>query len=165
MRVGIGQDSHRLKLKIKNDKTRKNLILGGVEISREYYLEANSDGDVVLHALCNALSSAVGGNSLGTWADRMCLKEGITDSKEFVRVIHEKVRKNGFRVHNASFSVETEQPKISLKTIHKMKKRIAGLLKIPLSCVGITFTSGEEFTAFGKGKGIQVFCIVSLENK
>ncbi|MBU1323204.1 2-C-methyl-D-erythritol 2,4-cyclodiphosphate synthase, partial [Patescibacteria group bacterium] len=56
-RVGLGQDSHRLKTKNEKRKT-KNLILGGVEISEKYCLEADSDGDVIIHSLCNALSTA-----------------------------------------------------------------------------------------------------------
>ena len=68
------------KSEIPNSKFNKNLILGGIKIKNFPALEANSDGDVILHALCNAISSAIGGGSLGTYATKMCAR-GIKDSK------------------------------------------------------------------------------------
>ena len=65
-RVGIGQDSHKL-------KAGGGLILGGVEVSQEFHLEADSEGDVIIHSLCNALSTAIG---MGHWipGQERCLK-------------------------------------------------------------------------------------------
>ncbi len=76
-RIGLGQDSHKIKPKAKSQKLKikRNLILSGLEVNKDYYFVANSDGDVILHSLCNALSSAIGGHSIGTWADKMCLKK------------------------------------------------------------------------------------------
>ena len=82
IRIGIGQDSHRF-----DENSSKPLILGGIKISSKGGLRANSDGDVILHSLCNALSSAMGGDSLGTWADGMCLQQGIKDSKKYLEYI------------------------------------------------------------------------------
>ena len=90
IRVGLGQDSHRIKLKAQSLKLKASR-LGGIEI-KNLEIIANSDGDVILHALGNALSSAIGGDSLGTWADEMCLQQGITDSQEFVKAIMKKVK-------------------------------------------------------------------------
>jgi len=156
-RVGIGQDSHKIRFQVK-----KPLFLGGVVVDRNIEVEANSDGDVILHALFNALSSAIGGDSLGVYADELCLKKGIKDSKEYIKVIMEKVLRTGFKVNNISISVEAKKPKVNLKKIDQMKKTIGKLLSIPQNCVGITFTSGEELTSFGKGEGIQVLAMVSL---
>src|SRR3989344_3750339 len=72
-RIGIGQDSHKF-----SDNKNKKLVLGGIKIEKETGLEANSDGDVILHALFNALSTAIGMKSIGFYADGMC-KKGITD--------------------------------------------------------------------------------------
>lgn len=69
MKVAIGQDSHRFDLK--ND-TGKKLILGGVVFENETPFEANSDGDVILHALTNAISGITCKNILGEVADKMC---------------------------------------------------------------------------------------------
>lgn len=154
-RVGLGQDSHSF-------DNNKPLILGGVVISKKNGLKANSDGDVILHSLCNALSSAIGGNSLGTWADEMCLKKGIKDSKEYIKYILEKTKNKKYQTINVSISVEAKKPHLSLETIKKIKKQIAQLLKIGVEQVGTTFTSGEDLTAFGRGEGIQATTIVNL---
>lgn len=160
-RVGLGQDSHRFE----EEKSKKPLIFGGVLIPGEVGLKANSDGDVILHALCNALSSAAGGDSLGTWADKMCLKKGITDSREYLKVALKMVKQAGFKVNNISLAVEAKKPRLSLKTVAKIKTNIAKLTNISPEGVGITFTSGEGLTAFGKGEAIQTFAIVLLTKK
>ncbi len=159
-RIGLGQDSHRFE-----KKRIKPLILGGVRISNTGGLAANSDGDVILHSLCNALSSAIGGDSLGTWADEMCLGRGIKDSREFVQYIYRRVKEKGYRIENLSVSIEAKRPYLSSKIIKKIKKQIAKLLEITPEQVGITFSSGEELTVFGKGKAIQTLTLVNLHKQ
>ncbi len=156
MRIGIGLDSHRLK-----PGTKKKLILGGVEISTDFYLIADSDGDVIIHSLCNALSTAIGGGSLDTWAGEM-FKKGVTDSREFLKVVVDRVKKKGFKINNAAIMVEAGQPK--LEGFRKqMQLSLAKLLDIEADKVGIAFTTGEGLTAFGKGKGIQAIVIVLVK--
>ena len=155
-RVGIGQDSHRF-------TTNKPLILGGVQVAKAGGLAGDSDGDVILHSLCNALSSAMGGDSLSTWSDNMCQK-GIKDSKKYVETIFAKVKVQQYKVQNVSISMEAKKPFIELEVAGKMKKTIAGLLEIDNGQVGITFTSGEGLTPFGKGLGVQAICIVLLSH-
>ena len=156
-RIGIGQDSH----SFSQDKKR-SLILGGVRISASGGLSGNSDTDVILHSLCNALSSALGGDSLSTWADEMLKKDGIGDSRKYVDNIFRKIKDENFKVENVSVAVEAKRPKISLDVINKIKKNIAILLDIDKKQVGITFTSGEGLTPFGRGLGIAAICIVLL---
>lgn len=158
IRVGIGQDSHAF---VKRGS--KKLVLGGVEIKNEKGLEANSDGDVILHSLFNALSQAVGEKSLGYYADPL-LKKGIKDSKEFLKVAKKLVEKKGYKVNNVGVMFEGRKPRID-NYIDKMKKVIAKILEIKEEQIGITATSGENLTSFGKGQGIQVFSIVSLIKK
>jgi len=160
VKIGLGQDSHSFE-----NKTTKPLVLGGVKLADNGGLRANSDGDVILHSLCNALSSAIGEDSLGTWADKMYLEKGIKDSKKYVGYIFQKVKKLDFIVENISVSVEAKKPRLSLDDIYKIKKRITQLLEVKITQIGITFTSGEGLTAFGKGEGIQVLSIVSLVKK
>lgn len=157
-KVGLGQDSHWFE-----DQKEKPLVLGGVKVSQAGGLKANSDGDVIIHALGNALSSAIGGDSLGTWADEMCLKRGMTDSQEFVKEIMKKVKAKGYRVNNVAITIEAKKPRISLKTFQKMKSKIAQLLEIEGASVGITITSGEGITPFGQGRAIQALAAVSLK--
>jgi len=158
LRVGIGQDSHRF------SKARKPLVLGGVEISKSGGLEGKSDADVVLHSLCNAISSALGGDSISTWSDAMWEK-GITDSKEYLEFIIREASKKNYQLINVSVAVEAKKPRLDLETIKKMKERISGILSISADSVGITFTSGEGLTAFGKGFGIQSISQILLSRK
>lgn len=150
-RVGIGQDSHKI-------NNKGGLILGGVKISDAIGVEAKSDGDVVLHALVNAISSALGGGSLSNYADKLCEK-GIKDSKEYVKEALKMM--GGYRVNNVSVAIEMKEPRIE-GNISQMKEEIAKILNIGKSDVGVTVTSGEGLTAFGRGEGIQAFVIVSL---
>lgn len=157
-RIGLGQDSHAFAL----DEGKK-LILGGVVIEKTKGLSASSDGDVILHSLCNALSSAIGGDSLGTWADELCLKQGVKDSRVYVQKIMERVLEMGFAVENVSVSVEAKYPRIPPEVIQTMRNNIARLLNTHPERVGITFTSGDGLTSFGKGEGVQASSIVLLE--
>lgn len=155
-RVGLGQDSHRF-------TRNKPLILGGVRVAETGGLEGNSDADVILHSLCNALSSAIGGDSLSTWFDEM-VEDGTRDSQKAVEHIFQKVKKEKYKVQNVSISVEAKKPFIEFEVAAKMKKTIAGLLEIEPGQVGITFTSGEGLTAFGKGLGVQSICLVLISH-
>lgn len=157
IRVGLGQDSHTFT----TDKENKPLILGGIKISEKGGLKGNSDADVILHSVCNALSSATGGDSLSTWSDEMCSK-GIKDSACYVEYVFNKVEELGYSVGNISVSVEAKKPYLKMEEINKIKEKIASLLKIKTDQVGLTFTSGEGLTAFGLGKGIQSLTIVSI---
>ena len=139
------------------------MILGGVEVSKDYYAVADSDGDVIIHSLCNALSTAIGGGSLDTWAGPM-FKKSITDSREFLKVIFQKVKNKGFKIGNVAIMLEGQKPKLE-KHREKMQKSLAKLLEIKKEDVGIAFTTSQDLTAFGKGKGIQVFSIVLLLNE
>lgn len=154
MKVAIGQDSHR----IDYDNKEKKLLLGGIEFPEEYSLLGNSDADVVLHAITNAISGITGKNVLGKITDDMC-KNGITDGEEYVKealtYLEEKI------VH-ISMSIECLRPKISPK-IEEMRKNIARILQIEETSVGITATTGEGLTEFGKGNGISVFVILTVE--
>lgn len=157
-RIGIGQDSH--KLKSKNKKIKKSLILGGVEIGQGYYLEADSDGDVIIHALCNALDTAIGYGSFDLYAGSMS-KQGISDSKEYLKVALEMVRKKGYKINNISFMIETKRPKLEDHR-EEICQSLARLLGLGRERIGMAFTTGEDLTSFGEGKGMQAFCVVSL---
>jgi len=156
-RVGLGLDSHRFET-----EKEKPLILGGIEIPNEPGLKANSDGDVILHALFNALSQAIGGRSLGYYADKMCSEQEIKDSKEYLKVILNRLEEKNCKINNIGIMIEAKKPK--LEPWHdKIKESLSELLKINKSQIGLTFTSGEDLTDFGKGLGIQCYCVVSLD--
>lgn len=155
--VGIGQDSHPF------SKKEKPLVLGNFQISETEGLEGNSDGDVIIHALCNALSSAIGGHSLSRWSDEMC-KNGMTDSKFYLEKIYREVLAQGFVVNNISLALEAAKPKLE-KHLPEIQNKLARILQIQNKQIGITVTSGEGLSDFGKGLGIQCFCFLSLGRK
>ncbi len=156
-KIGIGQDSHKF-----TEAKDKKLVLGGFEIKNEAGFEANSDGDVILHALFNALSTAIGDKSLGFYADKMC-KEGIKDSKKYLEFILNKVKERNYKISNVAIMLEGKKPKVD-QHIDKIKNSLSKILKIKGENIGIAATSGEELTEFGKGKGMQCFVAVSLSN-
>ena len=155
MKVAIGQDSHKIDYKNKN----KKLILAGIEFEEDFSILANSDGDVVLHAITNAISGITCKNILGKISDDMCNKEGIKNSEEYVKEALKYLKE---KIVHISISIECKVPKISPK-IETMRENIARILNISKNCVGITATSGEGLTEFGKGNGISVFVCLTVE--
>ncbi len=156
VRVGFGTDSHRFEKEFS-----KPLLLGGIKISDSGGLSANSDGDVILHALFNAISQACGGHSLGYYADPL-FKKGITDSKEYLKIAAKMVNDIGYRINNVGIMVEAKKPVIKIETVEQMKDAISQILDVSPSDIGITFTSGEGLTSFGRGDGILAQAIVSI---
>lgn len=154
-RVGFGQDSHKF-----SEDANKKLILGAVEVVGERGLESNSDGDPILHAICAAIEQALGRVNFSVYADTMC-KNGITDSAEYLKIALEHLNQDGYAINNLGISVEAKNPKI-LPIEEKIKNRLAEILLIEKSKIGINATSGDGLTAFGKGEGIQVFVIISI---
>jgi 2-C-methyl-D-erythritol 2,4-cyclodiphosphate synthase len=155
MKVGIGQDSHRFDFSNKE----KKLILGGVVFDDCPPLDGNSDADVILHSITNAISGVTCVNILGKISDDMCLNKGIKDSREYLKEALKYL--NESRIVHVSISIECQIPKITPK-IPEIRSSISKLLEIPENCVGITATSGEGLTQFGQGRGIQVFSCITV---
>ena len=154
MKIGIGQDSHRF-----CENGNKKIVLGGVFAECDKYIDANSDGDVVFHALTNAVSGVTCVNVLGEEADKMCA-DGIVDSAQYLKAALKHLGNR--KISNVSIAIECAVPKIT-PIIPQMRENIASVLQIKPDCVGITATSGENLTPFGKGEGIQVFCTILVE--
>ncbi len=155
-RCAIGQDSHKFE-----PYCGKPLILGGYALPDcRLSLAANSDGDVVLHALTNAISGITCKNILGAPADALC-KQGVTDSKAYLKLALDDLAAMGDTVTHISFTVECKQPHLSAH-IPAIRESVAACCGISPDCVGMTATSGEGLTAFGQGLGIAVFCIVTV---
>ncbi|MFW5813792.1 MAG: 2-C-methyl-D-erythritol 2,4-cyclodiphosphate synthase, partial [Fibrobacterota bacterium] len=150
----VGQDSHRFE----PEGSRKPLVLGGVVIPQALGLAGNSDADVILHAVTNAVSGLSGVNILGKVSDDLCLEQGITDSAVYLRKAMETL--DGWSVVHVSVSVEARKPHLS-KHIPAIKRSLAELLSLSVEHVGLTATTGEGLTSFGKGEGIQAFVIIS----
>ncbi|SFV87319.1 2-C-methyl-D-erythritol 2,4-cyclodiphosphate synthase [hydrothermal vent metagenome] len=156
IKTGIGQDSHAFET-----DNRKPLILGGITFNHVQGLKGNSDADVVLHSLTNAISSVTGNNILGVKADELC-QQGITDSAEYLKLALADLGK--WKIEHIAITMECLVPKIS-PNINAMQSNIANLTNVKISDVGITATTGEGLTAFGRGEGIQVFTIITISNE
>ena len=155
MKVAIGQDSHR----IDYENKEKKLLLGGVEFDEDYSLNGNSDADVVLHSIANAISGITCKNIIGKISDDMCNKEGIKNSEEYLK---EAIKYLKEKIVHLSIAIECKVPKITPK-IEEMRKNIARILNISETSIGITATTGEELTEFGKGNGINVFTCITVD--
>lgn len=154
VKTGLGQDSHRFDFEDKH----KKLILGGIIFDGAPPLKGNSDADVVLHAITNAVSGITGVNILGAVSDSLCLEKGITNSAVYLQESLNYLA--DWTICHLSCSIECLRPKISPK-IEDMKNNISALLSLTPGDIGITATSGEGLTAFGRGEGIQVLCIIT----
>jgi len=154
VKVGLGQDSHAFD---QGDKNKK-LVLAGIVFHGSVGLKGNSDADVVLHALTNSISSITGKNIIGKISDDMC-RNGITNSgeylKEALKYLHD------YTITHISISLECKKPQITPK-IEEMKLSLSRIFSIDVGDIGITATTGEGLTEFGRGKGIQVLSIITV---
>lgn len=154
VRTGIGQDSHRF---LPLDAA-KPCVMGGLIFEDTPGFNANSDGDVVLHAICNAISSLTGVLILGNIADDLCFKNGITDSEVYLLEALKTLQNQ--KITHVAISIEGKRPKLKEK-LFEMRENIARMMSLEHSQVGITATSGEGLTDFGCGDGVQAFAVVT----
>jgi 2-C-methyl-D-erythritol 2,4-cyclodiphosphate synthase len=154
MKVGLGQDSHKFNI----EKTDKKCVIGGVVFPDMPGLDADSDGDVVYHAICNAITSVTHVHILGDIAIQMC-KQGIKDSKEYLKKAKKSLGEK--KISHLSISLEGARPRMQASLL-EMRKNIARDLEIDESLVGITCTSGNSMGDFGKGIGLQCLCILTI---
>ena len=156
VRTGIGQDSHRF---LTTDST-KPCVIAGLVFEEDPGFNANSDGDVVFHALCNAISSLTGILILGGLATDLCLKDGITDSEVYLKLALKTLGKQ--KISHVAITIEAKKPKFKPR-IDEMRANIARVLELELSQVGLTATTGEGLTYFGCGDGVQAFAIITTQ--
>lgn len=154
-RTGIGQDSHRFEEK----DLSKPFIFGGIVFEGVVGFSADSDGDVLLHSICNAISSLTGIPILGGLAIDLC-KSGIKDSKVYLQKALETLVEKKQKIVHLAISIEGKKPRFQDK-IENIKKSISSLMNIEEKQIGITATSGDGLGDFGKGLGVQCFCILS----
>jgi 2-C-methyl-D-erythritol 2,4-cyclodiphosphate synthase len=155
----LGQDSHRFMTEEEwSVQPERRLMLGGLPLPWETPLAGNSDADVVLHALTNAISGVSGINVLGVLSDRLCLEDGVTDSAAYLQMALATI--GDWQLCHVSIAVEGKRPKMA-PVVDAIKERLADLTGLLPSDIGLTATSGEELTAFGRGEGLQAFCMIS----
>lgn len=153
-RTGLGQDSHRF---LPPDSS-KPCMIGGLIFDEVPGFNANSDGDVIFHAICNAITSLTGKLILGAIADDLCLKDGITDSEVYLKEALKTLGRQ--KITHVALTLEAKKPKFKDR-LEELRENIARALEISPKQVGLTATSGEGLTDFGCGDGVQCFAIVT----
>lgn len=154
-RIGFGYDVHRLKKDIP-------FTLGGILIPSKKGMVAHSDGDVLLHAICDALLGAANLGDIGTHfpdtSDEFKNIDSIILLQKTVKLIQEK----GYNISNIDSTVVVERPKLALH-IDKMRTKIATSINIDKNQISIKATTNEQLGFIGKEKGITAYAVVLLE--
>jgi 2-C-methyl-D-erythritol 2,4-cyclodiphosphate synthase len=153
VKTGLGLDSHRFV----TSETDRVLMLGGLPFEDAPALAGNSDADVILHALTDAVSGVTGVTIIGAVADALC-QEGVTDSSVYLSRALEEM--GTWRLTHVSIALECQRPKIDPK-VPTLRANIAKLLSLTVADVCITATSGEGLNACGRGEGIHATVIVT----
>ena len=157
-RTGIGIDTHAF------GTSGDHITLGGVKIPSERGLIAHSDGDVLVHAVMDALLSAAGLFDIGHYFPDTDPQYKDADSLVLLAKVKELINKEGFDVGNISATIAAQKPKLA-PHIAQMKQNLAHVLQISERNVGITAGTNEGLGYLGRGEGITVTANVLLRSK
>lgn len=160
MRIGHGYDIHRLE----EAPTKQSIILGGVSIPYERGLDAHSDGDVVIHAICDALLGACALGDIGTHFPDTSAEYKDCDSRDLLREVLMKVRACGYEVGNVDVSIIAEVPRL-LPYIPQMQENIAEDLQTSINQVSVKARTNEGLDAVGQKLGIAAHAVALLVGK
>ncbi len=155
MKIGIGYDIHRLV------KGRK-LLLGGVRIAHPKGLLGHSDGDVLLHALVDAVLGAMGEGDIGRHFPSGDARWKGADSAVFIRKAAALLKKNRLKIVNIDAVIAAESPRLS-GHMDRMNANVAELFKITYDKVNIKAKTNEGLDAVGRGEAIACWAAVSLK--
>ena len=155
--VGFGYDSHVL-------AEGKPLFLGGINIESDLGTLAHSDGDVVLHALCDALLGASGLGDIGELFPETDSKYKGADSKLFVGQIMKLLGDRNLFIINVDITVLLEKPKLKYFK-EKIRHCISELLKVSIENINIKAKTNESMGFVGRQEGIAAYCICEIQQK
>ena len=155
MRIGIGYDIHRL-------TEGRRLVLGGVEFPGPVGLEAHSDGDVVLHAVADAMLGAASLGDLGEHFPDSDERWRDADSAQILAIVVGMLGERGLTVSNLDVNVIAERPKIAPRR-SEMQRRIASVLRVPPGRVNVKGRTAEGLGPVGRGEAIEVQAVVLLD--
>jgi 2-C-methyl-D-erythritol 2,4-cyclodiphosphate synthase len=154
IRIGQGIDFHQL-------KTGLNLWLGGIHIPSEKGCLAHSDGDVLLHAICDALLGAAGQKDIGFHFPDTDSRYKNIDSKTLLKNTFDLINRKGYRVNNIDATICLENPKIS-PFVEEMKKAISAIVEIRPDDISVKATTTEKLGFIGNEEGIAAMAVVLL---
>lgn len=144
-KIGYGYDVHRL-------EAGRTLVLGGVIITNEIGPVAHSDGDVLLHAICDALLGASALGDIGTHFPDSDSRYKDVSSLSLLQQVYQRIR-DTYRVGNIDATIILEKPRI-MRYADAMRKNIASCLEIDPTCVSVKATTSEGLGFIGNGSGI-----------
>ena len=154
IRIGQGYDVHQL-------VEGRPFILGGIEIPHTHGPSGHSDGDALIHAICDALLGAADLRDIGYhFSDKDPQYKGM-DSKIFLQKVLEMVRECGYEISNIDATVVLESPKVN-PHVPEMKRVMAEVLRIRESDISIKATTSEKMGFVGRKEGIAVFAVALL---
>lgn len=156
-RTGFGYDVHKL-------VEGRKMIIGGIEIPFEKGPLAHSDGDVLLHAICDALLGAAALGDIGTHFPDTDPKYKDMDSKNFLSEISKMISSGNYKIANIDSTVVLEKPKLK-PFISEIKEMIAELLNIDKDSISIKATTSEGMGFVGTGEGIKAYASVLIYDK
>ena len=157
MRIGHGYDVHRF-------CEGEYVILGGVKIPYCKKLLAHSDGDVLAHAISDALLGAAGERDIGYHFPDNDDKFKNANSLELLNAVNNIISNNGFEIENIDATIIAQAPKMAT-FIMEMRKNIATTLSVSLDQINVKATTEEKLGFTGRGEGIAVHCVCLLKNK
>ncbi|MBR1646599.1 MAG: 2-C-methyl-D-erythritol 2,4-cyclodiphosphate synthase [Selenomonadaceae bacterium] len=153
-RFGIGYDVHKL-------AAGRKLILGGVEIPHELGLEAHSDGDVLIHAIIDALLGAAALNDIGTHFPMTPEFKDIS-SVELLKRTHKLIAEKNYSIVNIDSIVVAQRPKLA-PYVMKIRERLAEILNVDIDSVSVKAKTEEGLGFTGTEQGISSYAVASLE--
>jgi len=155
LRIGHGFDAHRL-------VTGRPLHLGGVEVPHGRGLEGHSDGDCVLHAVCDALLGAAGEGDMGRHFPSKDQRWRGVASRVFLEEVRRLVDAAGYSLVNLDVTVIAQEP-VMAPHLEPMRAAIAGTLGVDTGRVSVKAKSTDHLGALGRGEGIAALATVLLE--
>jgi len=155
IRVGHGYDVHRF-------GEGDYIVLGGVKIPHQHGLVAHSDGDVLIHALCDALLGAAALGDIGHHFPDTDQQYAGADSRELLRRVKQLLDDEGYRLNNIDATIIAQEPKIA-PYIDSMKQVLTNILEVDASQVNIKATTTEKLGFEGREEGISVQAIALIE--
>jgi 2-C-methyl-D-erythritol 2,4-cyclodiphosphate synthase len=155
MRIGQGYDVHAFG---EGDK----IVIGGVVIPHHYGLVAHSDGDVLLHALCDALLGAAALGDIGKHFPDTDIQYRNADSRSLLRMVYAKVNQKGWKLVNTDMTIVAQAPRMATY-IPRMLETIAADLRCEVGQVNVKATTTERLGFTGREEGIACYAVVLLE--
>jgi 2-C-methyl-D-erythritol 2,4-cyclodiphosphate synthase len=157
VRIGQGFDVHAF-------EAGRRLVLGGVDVPHSHGLRAHSDGDVVLHALCDALLGAAALGDIGRHFPDTDAAYRDADSRELLRRVYAAVQTHGLTLANADMTVIAQAPRLAAY-IDAMRSAIAADLQVASGRISVKATTTEHLGFTGRGEGIAALAVVLLEEQ